>query len=62
MKAGTKRRGRPILPKGQARRAVLSVRLTASERALLEKRAGAEGATASDWAREVLVQAIEASK
>jgi hypothetical protein len=49
--------GRPRLPKGEARGAVLSVRLTAAERATVEKAASAAGQSASDWARVAILGA-----
>jgi hypothetical protein len=48
--------GRPPLGK-QATAAVLSVRLTAAERAAVEKAASAAGQSASKWARAVVVAA-----
>jgi len=47
--------GRPRLPKGEARGAVLSVRLTTEERRVAEAAARAAGLSASDWARATLV-------
>ena len=55
------RAGRPMMAPGQARNAVLSVRLTAAERAAVEAKAGAAGVSASDWAREALVAALAGS-
>lgn len=50
--------GRPALPRGKARGAVLSVRLTDAERAAIVRKADAEGVSASDLAREILVRAV----
>ena len=55
----TKRRGpgRPRLPKGKAKGAVLSIRLTPAERELLDALADDEGSTVSEWARATLLHA-----
>jgi len=50
--------GRPALPSGEARGQVLSVRLTAGERAEVERFARQDGASASDWARGILTGAL----
>jgi hypothetical protein len=50
-------RGRPRLPKGEARGAVLSVRLTVAERAAIEWAAEATGQSTSDWARAAILGA-----
>jgi uncharacterized protein (DUF1778 family) len=52
--------GRPRLPKGAAKGAVLSVRLTAAERAAVDRAARAAGRSPSDWSRDALVKAADA--
>lgn len=47
--------GRPRLPKGEAKGRVLSVRLTATERAAVDAAAAGVSQSPSDWARRVLV-------
>ena len=48
----TKRpRGRPALPEGQERSTVLTLRLTAAERARIEQEAAKVGKTVSEWVR-----------
>ncbi len=47
--------GRPKLPKGQDRGSVLTLRLTAAERARIEQEAKKVGRGLSDWARERLL-------
>lgn len=47
--------GRPKLPKGQDRAEVLTLRLTAAERARIDQEARKVGKTVSDWARDKLV-------
>jgi uncharacterized protein (DUF1778 family) len=51
--------GRPRKPKGELKRAVLAVRMTAAERALLDRAAKAQGETLSEWARAALVALAE---
>lgn len=48
--------GRPPLPQGERMDKLLKVRLTASQRAELDRAAGGDTAT---WAREVLLRAAK---
>lgn len=56
----SKRRGpgRPKLPKGEARDAVLSVRLTKDEKRAMEREAADAGETLGDWCRSVLLRSV----
>ena len=47
--------GRPKLPKGQERAKLLTVRLTAAERARIEQEAKKAGRGLSEWARDRLL-------
>ncbi len=49
--------GRPRLPRGEAKGAVLSVRLTSAERAAVDRAAEAAGYAPSEWARAALIRA-----
>lgn len=52
-------RGRPKMAPGEAKTFIFSIRLSVDERALVEKKAEAEGFnSASDWAREVLLASL----
>ena len=53
--------GRPPLPRGQAKDAVLSLRLTPEELARVEHAANRAGQTASDWARADILRAAESA-
>lgn len=48
-------RGRPKMRPGEARTVIFSIRLSVDERDLIEKTAEDCGASASDWARDLLV-------
>jgi hypothetical protein len=53
-------RGRPKMAPGEARDVIFSIRLSMAERSLLEaaaQRAGID--SASDWARDILLGAVE---
>jgi len=52
--------GRPPLPAGQAKGALLSVRLSPEERRRLEDAADFHRERVSEWARKVLLAAAEA--
>jgi hypothetical protein len=49
--------GRPPLPKGEAKGALLSVRFSGAERQTLERAARLAGEKLSEWARNVLLAA-----
>jgi hypothetical protein len=51
--------GRPSLPKGEAKGALLSVRFAPEERRALEAAAERDGETLSQWARRRLLTAAE---
>lgn len=56
-------RGRPKLVNGELRNYIFSIRLSVGERAVIEAAAEKAGIdSASDWAREVLLAAIEYRK
>jgi hypothetical protein len=57
MAAKKRPRGRPKLPRGQDRDVVLTIRLRTAERAQLDKAARTAGKAASEWARDVLLDA-----
>ena len=53
------RMGRPPLPEGEARTALLpSIRVTEKTRAAAEKAAGTAGQSLTDWAREQIERAL----
>jgi hypothetical protein len=52
------RRGRPPLPKGTAKKSLLSVRLTREERRAIDQAADEAGKPASEWARELLLASV----
>jgi methyl coenzyme M reductase subunit D len=52
--------GRPSLPKGVAKGGVLGLRLTHDERRKIAAKAKASGQTVSEWARSILIAAMEA--
>ncbi len=52
--------GRPPLPKGQAKGALLSVRFSDAERITLDEAAQAAGERLSEWARRALLKAAAA--
>jgi len=56
--SGKRKPGRPKLPRGESRSRVLSVRLTAGERVEIDRLARQEGASASDWAHDALLQVL----
>ena len=47
-------RGRPFLPKGEAKETLISLRLTPEERVLFQKAADKEGVKLSAWIRKAL--------
>jgi len=53
-----KKMGRPLLPKGKARDAIVALRLQPEERAAFEKAAKKKGLSLSDWIRETLKSAL----
>lgn len=53
-----KKAGRPPLPKGNAKAVMLRVRVTADERAAIEKAAKASNQKAAEWIRSTLSTAI----
>ena len=56
-------RGRPKMTEGEARGTIFSIRLSIDERALIQEAAEKAGIdSASDWARDVLLAAIESHK
>lgn len=55
------RRGRPKLPEGAARAAVLTLRMAPDEKQAIEEAAEAAGVGVSEWAREMLMGAAEAA-
>ena len=50
-------RGRPKMAPGEAKTFIFSIRVSLDERALIEKKAEADGMSSSDWAREVILAA-----
>ncbi len=54
--------GRPPLPKGEAKGALLSVRFSTDERRTLEGAAERNGASLSEWARRTLLDAASTDK
>ena len=56
MKTPETRMGRPAVA-GKARGAIFSLRLTPEERKAVERAATKQGRKASDWARELIVNA-----
>jgi hypothetical protein len=57
MKTEKRRRGRPKMAPGEARDTVFAIRVTVAELAVIQQAAEREGASASDWARDVLLAA-----
>jgi hypothetical protein len=56
-------RGRPKMIEGEARDTIFSIRLSIAERTLIQDAAEKAGVdSASDWARDVLLAAIESHK
>jgi hypothetical protein len=53
-----KRAGRPPLPKGNAKDVMLRIRITADERAAIEKAARDNNQKAAEWIRGKLATAI----
>ncbi len=53
-----KKKGRPVLPKEQAKNERLQVRLTVSERKKILAAAKAAKQTESDWVRSTLIAAV----
>lgn len=53
-----KKRGRPPLPKGNAKAVMLRVRVTPDERLAIEKAAKLKSQTASEWIRSTLLAEI----
>jgi len=53
--------GRPPLPEGKKRDALFCVRVTPSERALIEQAASLDGKrfNVSDWGRNVLIEMVK---
>jgi hypothetical protein len=51
--------GRPKLPEGEAKSAVIRARVSPSERKALELAAKASGEGFSEWARNVLISATK---
>ena len=49
-------RGRPKLPRGEARPEVLQIRLSPAEKKALQRAAKASGGPISGWARAVLLR------
>jgi hypothetical protein len=58
-KMKTPKIGRPKLPKGEAKTAMVRARVTPDEQRRIEKAAGGKGV--SEWAREVMLMAASAS-
>lgn len=54
--------GRPPLPKGEAKGALLSVRFSADERRTLQGAAERSGESLSEWARRTLLSVAVADK
>jgi hypothetical protein len=52
-----KKMGRPKMPKGEAKAAVLTLRLTAAERRAADAAAKRAGLPVSEWARQAIVAA-----
>jgi len=50
-------RGRPKMNPGEIRTVIFSIRMSATERGVIEEAAEREGTAASDWARDVLLAA-----
>ncbi len=55
-------RGRPKMVNGEKRDHIFSIRLTVAERTIIEEAAERAGVEASDWARELLLAAVEDRK
>jgi hypothetical protein len=55
-----KKMGRPILPKEHARSGKIQVRLNVTEQRQIAAAAKASKKTVSDWARSILLTALEA--
>jgi hypothetical protein len=55
----TKKLGRPVLPKGKAKDALVQVRFSDLEKAKLARRAKKEGLKLSEWARQTLIKNAE---
>ena len=55
-----KKMGRPVLPKEHARSRKIQVRLNVEEQKMITAAAKASKKTISDWARGVLMTALEA--
>ncbi len=56
----TSKRGRPQLPKGDAKAVMLRVRITSDELKAVEALAKSQNKTVSEWLRSTVGQAIEA--
>ncbi len=56
-----KGRGRPKLPKGEAKGSVITVRLQKQQRKILADAARRSGVPLSEWARDVLLEIADTS-
>ena len=54
--------GRPKLPRGEAKSAMVRARVSPSERRAIESAARAEGKDISEWAREILISSASNSQ
>lgn len=54
-----KKMGRPILPKGHAKSGRVQIRMNDTELAKIAAKASASKQTVSDWARGILMTALE---
>jgi len=54
-----KKRGRPVLPKGEAKTEIVQVRLTKQEKAVLDEMANAAGCPISELLRIFIVRNTE---
>jgi uncharacterized protein (DUF1778 family) len=56
-------RGRPKMIEGEARDTIFSIRLSIAERSLIQEATEKAGVdSASDWARDVLMAAVQEAK
>ncbi len=54
-----RKRGRPTLPKGEAKSSIIPIRLSAEVRKRVEAAARASNQTVSEWIRDLLTKAID---
>jgi hypothetical protein len=53
-----RRAGRPKLPRGKSRDAIVGLRITVAERAAVERAAKTSGISVSEWIRRALLDAL----